>query len=145
MEEVTRIPAGENEVVRSKWKSFLPYSLTLYNKITAVQEPFFMDLETWGDLTGTGKWILSEDSEGTEVLIDWQVETTHWLMDMLTPVGKPLFELNHNWLMANGAKGLGKELNTEVLVGTFTEAELENLSKFAQSNWPTAFNQWFGK
>lgn len=44
------------------------------------------------------------------------MRTTSAWMNLLAPVGRPLFALNHDWVMRNGGEGLAKLLGARLLV-----------------------------
>jgi hypothetical protein len=44
------------------------------------------------------------DDGGTLVRYTWDVRTTGWLMNLLAPVARPVFDWNHDQLMREGAR-----------------------------------------
>jgi hypothetical protein len=49
------------------------------------------------------------------VLYEWDVHTTKAWMNLLTPVARPFFKSNHDYVMRNGGEGLAKLLGCELL------------------------------
>ncbi len=63
-----------------------------------------------GDLEGTGTWRLHEFEGGTAVSYDWRVRAGKPLIRRFSPVVKPLFRANHNWVMRRGEGALQRWL-----------------------------------
>ena len=40
------------------------------------------------------------------MLYEWNVATTKAWMNLLAPVARPVFEWNHDWVMARGGEGI---------------------------------------
>jgi hypothetical protein len=96
-------------------KGVLPYELR-YTTTTARYEPrreIAYDVE--GDLTGDGRMVLRRDGTGTAVDIYWDVATSGFWLNLLAPVLKPLLAWNHNWVMAQGERGLAQRLATNTV------------------------------
>jgi len=68
-----------------------------------------------GGLDGIGRWRLFEDDGVTAVLYEWNVATTKAWMNLLAPLARPIFEWNHDWVMARGAEGLAALLGCKLL------------------------------
>lgn len=96
------------------WKSTLPYRLTFVTLVTRV-EPLHL-LAGWveGELEGSGCWSFSQEAGLTTVRFDWQVRTTQWWMNVLSPFAKPLFRWNHDAIMRAGGKGLARHLHANL-------------------------------
>jgi uncharacterized protein YndB with AHSA1/START domain len=92
-------------VSRMVWRSFLPYRVE-----------FEMEGKAVGELEGTGRWRLFEHDGVTAVLYEWNVKTTRAWMNLLAPLGRPVFAWNHNWVMARGGEGLARLLGCRLLV-----------------------------
>ena len=66
-----------------------------------------LEVETDGDLRGTGIWTLTpSESGGTHVRFDWRVHADRKLLRALTPVLRPALRWNHNWAIARAMDGL---------------------------------------
>ena len=68
-----------------------------------------------GELDGKGIWRLEEKGSYTIARYDWLVNTTKTWMNILAPIGKPLFEWNHKVVMSWGAESLAKRLQAMVI------------------------------
>jgi hypothetical protein len=59
-----------------------------------------------GDLVGRGRFVLTPRGDDTEVVFYWDVQTTGRWPNVLAPMLRWLFAWNHNWVMAQGERGL---------------------------------------
>ena len=106
---------GVGKIVRSTWKSALPYKLIFDSEIVRVEHLRAIEARAFGELDGLGLWHF-EDLEGeTRVQYDWRVKTTKQWMNYLAPVAKPFFKWNHNVIMRWGGEGLANRLNCRLL------------------------------
>ena len=106
---------GTGKMIRYKWKSFLPFTLSFYFKITGKEIYKKINGEATGDLQGTGVWTFVENNGVTYVQYKWDVISTKKIINALSPVFKWFFDYNHNLLMHSGAKGLAKKLHAKLL------------------------------
>jgi hypothetical protein len=51
----------------------------------------------------------------TAVLYDWEVSSTKRWMNLLGPLGRPVFEHNHDVVMSWGGEGLARRLGARLL------------------------------
>ena len=102
-------------VSRMVWRSLLPYRVSFEVTTTRVERPHLMEGHAVGELTGTGRWRLYEGEGVTAVLYEWNVATTKPWMNLLAPVARPVFEWNHDWVMARGGEGIAALLDCELL------------------------------
>jgi hypothetical protein len=84
--------------------------------------PEYRFLTTWllegdasGELAGVGRWRLFEQGGLTAVLYEWNVRTTRAWMNLLAPIGRTIFAVNHDYVMRNGGSGLAKLLGAPLL------------------------------
>ena len=108
---------GVGTVSRMVWRSRLPYRVGFEVTTTRVERPHLMEGRVVGELSGTGRWRLYEAGGVTAVLYEWDVATTRAWMNLLAPVARPVFERNHNWVMARGGEGIARLLNCRLLAG----------------------------
>ena len=97
--------AGVGAVSRMVWKSLLPYRVEFEVTTTQVERPHLLEADAVGELTGIGRWRLFEHDGVTAVLYEWNVATTQAWMNLLAPVARPVFEWNHDWVMAPRRRG----------------------------------------
>ncbi|MGX2998262.1 SRPBCC family protein [Streptomyces sp. JNUCC 64] len=91
----------------ARFRSFLPFTLAV--TVTRVRrDPAAGVLEAvlTGDLDGWIRWTLMPRDGGTVVLFDQEVEARAALTRVLAVPGRPLFRLNHAWMMRGGRRGI---------------------------------------
>ena len=119
VEKVEQLEPGDEHgigrVIRSTWKSKLPYRLVFELRTVNVQKPHTIEVEAIGELEGSGCWQLSQVGSTTEVRYYWNVRATKWWMNLLAPVARPLFRWNHDVVMAQGGEGLAQLLKTKLV------------------------------
>jgi mannose-6-phosphate isomerase-like protein (cupin superfamily)/uncharacterized protein YndB with AHSA1/START domain len=89
---------------------FLPYTIRLELEVKRIERPHLISVTSSGDLEGTGTWRLHEFDGGTAVSYDWRVRAGKPLIRRLSPIVKPLFRANHNWVMRHGEADLQRWL-----------------------------------
>jgi hypothetical protein len=104
---------GIGETVEFTFRTKLPYTLSFLMTTERVQAPTELDGRASGELAGTGRWRLARDGEGTKVTYYWDVSTTRWWMNLLTPLARPAFKWNHDQVMEDGRRGLIRLLARE--------------------------------
>ena len=116
-EELSRPPSGDDvgTISRMVWKSLLPYRVEFEVTTTRVERHHLLEADAVGELTGVGRWRLYEQDGATAVLYEWNVATTRAWMNLLAPVARPVFEWNHDWVMARGGEGIAKLLGCRLL------------------------------
>ena len=107
--------SGVGTVSRLVWKSLLPYRVEFEVTTTRVERPHLLEADAVGELTGIGRWRLYEQDGATAVLYEWNVATTKAWMNLLAPVARPVFEWNHDWVMARGGEGIAQLLGCRLL------------------------------
>lgn len=119
VEKVAEIKKGDERgigsVRRYTWKGRLPYALTFDLRLTRNEKPFKLEGVAQGELEGTGRWELAQEGVVTTVRYYWDVRTTKRWMNLLTPVARPLFKLNHDVIMKQGGEGLARLLGAKLL------------------------------
>jgi hypothetical protein len=117
---VEQLKAGDAEgvgkIVRSTWKSALPYKLEFDSEVVRIEPMRVIEARAFGELEGVGIWTLTaEDENTTRVRYEWRVHTTRAWMNFLAPIAKPFFRWNHNVIMNWGGAGLARRLNCRLL------------------------------
>jgi uncharacterized protein YndB with AHSA1/START domain len=117
--EADKIEEGDEDGVgqygRYVWKSKLPYKLEFFVRTTKVEKPYLLEGNAEGELTGVGRWRLFEQGGVTAALYEWNVRTTRAWMNLLSPIARPIFAVNHDYVMHNGGQGLAKLLGVPLL------------------------------
>jgi uncharacterized protein YndB with AHSA1/START domain len=121
VESVVKVAAGDDQGVgsirRYTWKSRLPYRLVFEMRTTRVEKPVALEGEATGELTGTGRWQLSQDGGITTARYFWNVRTTQAWMNLLAPLARPIFAWNHDIVMRQGGQGLARLLGVRLIEG----------------------------
>lgn len=107
--------SGVGQVGRYVWKSKLPYKLEFTMRTTRVERPRLLEGAASGELAGTGRWRFFEQDRVTAAIYEWDVHTTRTWMNVLAPIGRPLFAVNHDYVMRNGGEGIAKLLGARLL------------------------------
>jgi uncharacterized protein YndB with AHSA1/START domain len=117
--EADKIEEGDKDGVgqygRYVWKSKLPYRLEFFVRTTKVEKPYLLEGNAEGELAGVGRWRLLEQGGVTAALYEWNVHTTRAWMNLLSPVARPIFAVNHDYVMRNGGHGLARLLGAQLL------------------------------
>jgi hypothetical protein len=91
-------------------RGILPYELRYTTTVTRYEQMHEIAYDAVGDLTGHGRFVLTWDATRTHVVFNWDVATSGFWMNAMAPFLKPLFAWNHNWVMAQGERGLADRL-----------------------------------
>jgi uncharacterized protein YndB with AHSA1/START domain len=121
VEEAVELRPGEESgvgtVSRMVWKSLLPYRVEFELTTTHVEPPHLLQADAVGELSGVGRWRFYEQDGVTAALYEWNVATSRAWMNLLAPVARPVFEWNHDWVMARGGQGIANLLGCRLLAG----------------------------
>jgi uncharacterized protein YndB with AHSA1/START domain len=117
--EADKIEEGDEDGVgqygRYVWKSKLPYKLEFFVRTTKVEKPYLLEGNAEGELAGIGRWRLFEQGGVTAALYEWNVRTTRAWMNLISPLARPVFAVNHDYVMRNGGHCLAKLLGAPLL------------------------------
>jgi uncharacterized protein YndB with AHSA1/START domain len=108
---------GVGHLARYVWKSKLPYELAFEMRTTRVERPRLLEGEAEGELAGVGRWRLYEEDGSTAVVYEWNVHPTKPWMNLFTPILRPVFAWNHDYVMRNGGEGIARLLGCRLLAG----------------------------
>jgi len=106
---------GVGSTWRMTWRSLLPYRVRFEVTTTRVERPHLLEGNAAGELSGVGRWRLYERDGVTAVLYEWNVSTAKAWMNLAAPVARPIFEWNHDWVMARGGEGIAGLLGCRLL------------------------------
>ncbi len=101
---------GVGKVVSLETKGWLPYRLRWSFRVTEATYPSGFALEAFGDLTGSGRWTLTQNGPWVDITYDWRIRADKPLLRFLSFLFKPVFAANHRWAMARGEKSLKLEV-----------------------------------
>ncbi len=128
VQSVTELFHGDGDdvgtVYRHVWRSKIPYAVGFDVTVTEVRKPNVIVAESVGGLEGTGTFRLFEAPLGTAVTYDWAVGTTKAWMNVVAPIGRPLFAWNHHAVMNQGGVGLARVLDTKLVAQSSSKVEL---------------------
>jgi len=103
-----RLSDGSYELVA---RSFLPYELRMVLTESVIDEgKGILEANLVGDLEGFSRWTLTEKGDKTIALFEEEVVTHKRLLNVLSPVVKPLLRYNHTVMMRQGERGLRRYL-----------------------------------
>jgi uncharacterized protein YndB with AHSA1/START domain len=119
VEEATKLEEGDESGVgqygRYVWKSKLPYRLEFFVRTTKVERPHLLEGDAEGELAGTGRWRLFDQDGTCAVIYEWNVRTTRRWMNLFSPIARPIFATNHDYVMRNGGRGLAELLGARLI------------------------------
>lgn len=86
-------------------RSALPYSLRLHaSRVREDRARGVLEARLGGDLEGWSRWTLRPAGVGCQAVFEEQVVARGRFLRRR--VGRPIFELNHAWMMRAGERGL---------------------------------------
>jgi hypothetical protein len=91
-------------------RGFLPYDVNWRLTVVEVNPPKAIRVTATGDLTGEGEWRLGQEGGEVALAYTWRVRVEKPWMQRLEFLLKPLFTINHNYVMRRGEAGLKREL-----------------------------------
>jgi hypothetical protein len=104
MREVRSLGGNRFEVVA---RSFLPYELRCVSEEEPGQpKPGIIEARLSGDMEGTVRWTVEEVEDGCRLVYDQEVSTNKRLLNVMAPVARPAFKVNHALMMRHGEAGL---------------------------------------
>ena len=101
---------GEGRILEITTKGALPYELTWRLEILETEPPRLIRLRASGELVGFGEWQLAEKGADVALTYTWRVRAEQPLLRRLEFLLKPIFALNHNWVMRKGEEGMRREI-----------------------------------
>ena len=88
-------------------RSFLPYYLDFESERRRDdREAGVLEARLTGDLDGSSRWTISETASGSMLVFDEEVVTTRRSLNLLAPIARPFFKMNHEFMMRHGEAGL---------------------------------------
>jgi uncharacterized protein YndB with AHSA1/START domain len=119
VQSVEKLGGGGNDgvgsVYRHRWRSILPYTVGFDMETMRIERPLMLEGRATGELEGFGRWAFAERDGGTVVTYEWDVRTTRPWMNLLAPVGRPVFAWSHNVVMRRGGDCLARRLGVRLL------------------------------
>lgn len=116
LQNVAQTAAGDARGIGSKrfysWQGALPYRVEFEVRTTRIDNLLAIEGAAVGDLEGTGCWRFGYQDAVSVAQFAWHVRTTKWWWKVLEPLARPMFIRNHGLLMAQGAQGLARRLQS---------------------------------
>jgi hypothetical protein len=93
-------------------KGTLPFTLRFSCRVSEQVTGHSLGLAAWGDVQGTGRWVLGPGDDGTTATYFWDVGLTNSVLDRLgrTRATKALLRWNHDRVMERAGQGLALRL-----------------------------------
>jgi hypothetical protein len=105
--------AGETWEFR--FRTRLPYDMAFVAEVERDDPLVEVAARVTGRVDGSGRWMATGIEGGTLVRFDWWVRPKVAWMRAVAPIARPVFSWNHRSLMAEGARGLARRLDTQLL------------------------------
>jgi hypothetical protein len=102
---------GVDKVVRATTKGRLPYILRWHFSVTEANRPDRIRIRAWGDFEGDGVWTFLQDGPTALITFEWRIKLNKAFLRWLSPLIRPIVELNHRWAMARGEESLRLEID----------------------------------
>jgi hypothetical protein len=107
---------GVGAVYRNVIRAPTGYGLTYDTEVTAIDRLRRIDVDSRGDILGRGRFIVRSRSDGTvDLAFVWLVATPKAWMSFLAPIGRPVFNWNHDKLMTAFGRGLAAATSSELV------------------------------
>jgi hypothetical protein len=113
-----RTDAFGTKKVRALVRARLPYTLDFTTELVREDPPHEIEIRASGELAGRGLWRLNENSGDVAVTFYWDVHAEKPWVKLLSPVLKPLFRWNHDWVMKTGEGRLQEEMDRRIRVSS---------------------------
>ena len=91
-------------------KGWLPYRLRWTATAMQRERPHTIAISAAGDFVGQGIWNLQQDGTVCDIKFDWRLRADKPLLQLLSPLFKPIFKWNHKWAMDRGLMRLQAEI-----------------------------------
>lgn len=102
-------------MARYEIRSPLRYTLRFDVALERASRPSLIWTRAAGDLSGVGRWRISEAGGITVVDHRWIVATTKRWMNAVAPLARPGFFWAHDRVMESGGRGLARRLDARLL------------------------------
>jgi Polyketide cyclase / dehydrase and lipid transport len=114
--------SGIGKVLQQRWRSLLPYTLTLDLEVTALERHHLLEGRASGDMRGLCRWTFEARGTGSVVRFLLDVEPTRAWLNLPLPFARQVFALNFGAIMRWGGEGLARLLDAPVEARTVVPA-----------------------
>lgn len=114
----TRLALGapeRHEAWEFRFRTRLPYDMAFVADLRVTDAELRVDAQATGRVEGRGVFRVEPVDGGALVRFDWEVRPQPTWMRVVAPLARPVFSWNHRSLMAEGAFGLARRLDTGLL------------------------------
>jgi hypothetical protein len=112
---ITPVPEKTALSYEFRFRTRLPYDMAFAAELTRDDRLLWAGVQVTGRVAGSGRCAASAIDGGTLVRFDWWVSPQLAWMRAVAPLARPIFSWNHRSLMAEGAVGLARRLDTHLL------------------------------
>jgi len=98
-----------------RFRTRLPYDMAFVADLLVEDPELRVDARVTGRMDGHGIFRVEPVDGGALVRFDWEVRPLVTWMRVMSPLARPAFSWNHRSLMAEGAFGLARRLDTGLL------------------------------
>jgi hypothetical protein len=112
---VTPIPERTAPTWEFRFRTRLPYDMAFAAELLRDDRLQWAEAQVTGRVDGSGLCVATAIDGGTLVRFDWWVSPRLAWMRAVAPLARPVFSWNHSSLMAEGARGLARRLDTHLL------------------------------
>jgi hypothetical protein len=104
-----------DEAWEFRFRTRLPYDMAFVADLRVEDAELRVEARATGHVDGHGVFRVEPIDGGALVRFDWEVRPQVAWMRAVAPVARPVFAWNHRSLMAEGAFGLARRLDTGLL------------------------------
>jgi len=98
-----------------RFRTRLPYDMGFVAEVLQNHLAYTGEARVAGRVVGEAAWRVEPVDGGAKVSFEWEVRPQLVWMRRLAPLARPVFSWNHRSLMAEGAFGLARRLDTGLL------------------------------
>ena len=107
--------SGNHEAWEFRFRTRLPYDMGFVAEVRQNHTAYTGEARVAGRVVGEAAWRVEPVDGGASVCFEWEVRPQLAWMRTVAPVARPAFSWNHRSLMAEGAFGLARRLDTRLL------------------------------
>ena len=113
--KVTPVGGGASSTYEFRFRTRLPYDMAFAAELVQDDTLRTAEARVTGRVDGSGRCTVTAIDGGSLVRFDWWVRPQLAWMRAVAPLARPVFGWNHRSLMADGARGLVRRLDTRLL------------------------------
>ena len=98
-----------------RFRTRLPYDMGFVAEVLQNHTAYTGEARVAGRVVGEAAWRVEPVDGGARVCFEWEVRPQLAWMRTVAPLARPVFSWNHRSLMAEGAFGLARRLDSRLL------------------------------